>query len=286
MIKKFLFSSVLCFLVVFLLTTTIAAAQDVVEDEEPQVVPSQPQCIAWSAFQTVMFTQGQTTRNRVRASNIPTMNCVGNCPSEARLDAAHCTQVGTTDEGTPTWRCSPNFAPNRQGFRLGTIRVECEGCTRRGDSSIRRGSCALYYSVVSPSSSRRHGNRHDFNHESESMDLVSFIVLLMFVMCSCAIAKKVLCGDHTTTTKGGDYVTGVPVGAASYHHHYGGGGSGGGFGTGMLTGLVVGDMLSRPYHNHGSSYYNNDTYASDSGWGGGGGGWGGDGGGFGGSDAI
>lgn len=248
------------------------------------------QCTAWPQITALSFVPNQSTQTRRRTSNIPTLNCIGNCPSDARLDGAQCMQIGLSDLGTPSWKCIPNFASATRRYGFGTIRVECEGCLKKGDSTVVKGSCALFYSVVDMTA-RSKGSRGYNRHYSEAsnVDIFGVVALLLFICVAVHLARKVFCNPapRNVYTEQGYPVQGVPVGGA-VHHHYGGGGGygGGGFGTGMLTGLVVGDMLSRPHYAGGYGGGYDGGYDDSSSWGGGGG-WGSsDGAGYGGGDSI
>jgi hypothetical protein len=235
-----------------------------------------PKCLPWSGVTSVTFLEGQSTNTRRRTSNIPTLNCYGNCPADARLLAAQCQQTGVSDDGTPSWKCYPKFAPSRRHYSFGTIRVECEGCMRKGDDQIIQKSCVLYYSIMQDSGVMRHGHDH-LPGADNSLSIFLMVLLICFVAL---VARKIFCSptpqvmyDHY----GHPVATGYPVGG---YPAYGGYGGGGGFGTGMLTGFLIGDALS--HHHHGGSY--GGGY-DDAGYSGGGGGWG-DGAGYGGSDAA
>lgn len=282
-----------------------ANAADVTEDAS---------CTPFSQVTAIMFLEAQTTSTRRRTSNIPTLNCVGNCPFDASLKAAQCMQIGLSDMGTPSWKCVPQFAKSSEGgsssalhhgrYGFGSIRVECEGCSKKGDPNIVKGSCALFYSIAeaNPNANRRRGSRHGgggFHDEphrhADASDILTSLLFFTFLLFACVMARRMCCStpDSTTTYyNGGKPVDGYPVnGQQQVHHHYGGGGGygGGGFGTGMLTGMIVGDMMSRPHHYGGGGYYGDDGGYSGGGDDGGswGGGWGGgDGGGFGGGDSV
>eukprot|EP00331_Platyophrya_macrostoma_P026621 CAMPEP_0176441922 /NCGR_PEP_ID=MMETSP0127-20121128/21505_1 /TAXON_ID=938130 /ORGANISM="Platyophrya macrostoma, Strain WH" /LENGTH=225 /DNA_ID=CAMNT_0017826831 /DNA_START=32 /DNA_END=705 /DNA_ORIENTATION=+ len=177
------------------------------------------QCIAWSDFSALTFNRGTSTQTRRRTSNIPSLNCVGNCPSEAILEAAHCTQVGLTDAGTPSWKCLPQFGASRQGrFAFGSIRVECEGCRRRGDSEITKGSCALFYSVVDQSTASMRGRRsmYDAHHQPSSPhngDILHTILFVCFVCFAVIMARRICCPPPPPVYfhPNGAPVQGVPV---------------------------------------------------------------------------
>lgn len=241
------------------------------------LVADDDQCMLMSSMTAVSFEQGMTTTRR-RGPNVPKLNCQGNCPDAAYLSGAQCTQTGLSDNGLPSWKCVGNFpgSSGREQYALGSIKVQCEGCTKAGDPNVVKGSCALTYSVKSRSAGRRH-----HHHETAEFDWVP-VLLLLFIACGCYVCAT----RQSNYTKYVEPAYGVPVGAqggAQVHHHYGGGyGYGGsGFGTGMLTGYVMGSALSGAHH--GGGYYGG---YDDAGYSGGGGSWSDGGGGFGGSDSV
>ena len=237
-----------------------------------------PKCLPWSAITSVTFSEGQATSTRRRTANIPTLNCYGNCPSDARLLAAQCQQTGVSDDGTPSWKCYPKFAPSRRRYAFATVRVECEGCTKRGDDQVIQKSCALYYSIQTD------GMRHGHEHLPNADNSLSVFMMVMLIFFLVLVARKIFCTPTPQVVydqHGHPVATGYPVGG--YGGYPGGyyGGGGGGFGTGMLTGFLVGDAIGSMSHHHsgyGGGY-------DDAGYSGGGGGWG-DGAGYGGSDAA
>lgn len=280
---------------VLLLLVTSSTANAEVDDTTTSAA-----CTPFSQVTAITFFESQSTSTRRRTSNIPTLNCVGNCPSDAQLKAAQCMQVGLSDMGTPSWKCVPQFAKSSSAqhhYGFGSIRVECEGCSKRGDPNIVKGSCALFYSVVeaNPGQRRRFHHRfHDEPRHADASDVLTSLVFFTFLLFACVMARRMCCQSPETTTtyyNGGKPIDGYPVqggGGAQVHHHYGGGyggGGGGGFGTGMLTGMIVGDMMSRNHYG-GGGYYGDTSYDNGGSWGNDGG-WGGsDGAGFGGGDSV
>jgi len=241
----------------------------------------EPSCMPWSSITSVTFSEGQITTTRRRTTNLPTLNCYGNCPSDARLLAAQCQQTGVSDDGTPSWKCYPKFATSisRRRYAFSTVRVECEGCTRKGDDKVIQKSCVLYYSVQAEGGISRHGQDH-LPSADNTLSVFMMVLLIFFLVL---VARKIFCTPTPQVVYDPNVATGYPV--AGYGGGYGGGyygGGGGGFGTGMLTGFLVGDAIGSMSHNH---HYGGGGY-DDAGYsGGGGGGWG-DGAGFGGSDAA
>jgi len=272
-------------------------------------------CLPMSEMTSAVFQQGVTSTRR-RSGNVPTLQCVGNCPSDAPpLLQAHCTRQGLDDYGKPTWRCTPQFASGDNGrglkYGLGQIRVECEGCLKSGDSNIVKGSCALKYSVTTGggsgrrgsrrSSSHHHGGEYDANNGFGGLFSMIFMISLVFIiLAACKACRR--CGDGNRYPSAGGYATdaygnviGQPLGVNGgaggtvHHHHHGGGGGfgGGGFGTGMFTGFLMGDLMSRQHMglHHGGHGYDGGYSAND--WGGGGDDGGGfDAGGWGGTDSV
>jgi hypothetical protein len=296
-----------CVSVVFLVTFVVFALAAAIPGAHASMPDDNASCTPFSQVTAIMFLESQTTTTRRRTSNIPTMNCVGNCPFGASLKAAQCMQIGLSDFGTPNWKCIPQFAAAESGnaahhgrYGFGSIRVECEGCTKKGDHDIVKGSCALFYSIAEANPNGRRRSRHAGFHGEEprhadASDILTSLLFLTFLLFACVMARRMCCATPDSTpyyNNGGKPVDGYPVNGQQVHHHYGGGGygGGGGFGTGMLTGMIVGDMMSRPHHGGGyydGGYDNNSSSYDDGGsWGGGGGWGGGDGGGFGGGDSV
>lgn len=226
-------------------------------------------CIRMSELTSIVFQQSMT-QNRRRSSNVPTLQCIGNCPVDApTLTQVHCTKQGSDDYGRPTWRCVPQFG-NAEGisgqqYGLGTIRVECEGCEKKGDSNVVQGSCSLKYSITVGGHSKSHGHgkrprgHYGDPYHKHDNDVVAGLIWFIFgittIAATVAICRSCKTNRCSTNAKYEGYtdgqgnVYGAPIysnGGGAVHHHYGGGG--GGFGTGMLTGLVVGDMISRSHH--------------------------------------
>jgi hypothetical protein len=279
-------SAVLALLIVAVVT---ARAEATLDDD---------QCIPLSSITALSLQPGMTSTRR-RGPNVPTLNCVGNCPSNAFLAGAHCQQTGLSDNGLPSWKCSGSFPgeSRRERFALSNVRVQCEGCKKAGDPTVVRGSCALTYQVRS-NSYRSAGHGH--YHASRQTDVADFIVFglvlaAIFGCCYCASKRR----SAAEYEYGGGYTTGVPLGpdgkpipgasGVHHHHHHGGGGYGygGGGGTGMLTGFMMGNMLGQMSgHSYGGGGYGDGGYGGgdDGGWGGGGGGW--SDGGFGGTDSV
>jgi len=254
----------------FLVAMAVCMLTNVFALEEAD--PFAVKCQSWSDFNVVDFVQGTYTQGRQRTRNLPRLNCRGNCPADAVLHAAHCTVAGVGEDGRPSWKCQGNFAPSRRKYSLGDVRVECEGCTKPGDATVIQGSCALYYSVADGGS---RGRRH--NSYNDDSSLVSFVFFILFCMLVIYIARRLFCTpDYVMGTAAGTY-----PGAGAYVVHptpYYYGGSGG-FGTGMLTGLLMGEAIGSAHHHH--NY--NDTYDTSDNHGGG---WSGGDGGFGGSDSV
>lgn len=262
------------------------------------------QCMPMTSITSLSFEPGMTLTRR-RTANVPTLNCVGNCPSNAFLSGAQCRQTGVSDNGLPSWKCDGVFpgASAREQYRLGSVRVQCEGCTKAGDPNVVRGSCALTYSVQSRGPQRRWGHngyRHGHGEPSLWGDFILMTLLFTAIIgcCYCVLKRR----NHGTYYDDGYTTTtyqGVPLGPdgkpipgamhAVHHHHHGGGygyGGGSGFGTGMFTGFLMGDMMARASHHGGGYYGGDDGYGGDYGGSyGGGDSWGG-GGGFGGSDSV
>lgn len=271
-------------------------------------VGAEDSCIAMRDITSVHF-DASMTQARIRSPNVPRLQCVGNCPSEARLDGAMCTQVGSGDDGLPSWRCVPNFAPSPSGrrFGLGNIKVECEGCTKRGDPNVRTGSCSLRYSVVVGGAGRSMGRSSAHHrgravtttthHVSEGDVIFDFLVLVLLLAGCCgavyAFGRRRGRQEHYPyppaqyaygKDASGAPVMGTPIGPA---YHSGGGGSG--FGTGLVGGMLLGHMMSHGGATHHYHHYDDDGYGGGGGddWGASdGGGWGGGGDGWGGSDSV
>jgi hypothetical protein len=250
-------------------------------------------CIALSSVTSLSLQPGMTMTRR-RTANVPTLNCAGNCPTNAFLAGAQCTQTGVSDNGLPSWQCKGSFpgATRQERFSLGQVRVQCEGCKKAGDSRVVKGSCALTYSVQTQHRGyRRRGYHGSDREEMTTGDFVMLFIIIGSLVACCYFAAK--------RRRSSEYAyEGVPVGpdgkpvqGGVHHHHHGGGGyggGGGGFGTGMFTGFLMGDMMGRMSANSygGGGYGGGGGYDDDFGGGGGGGSWGGGDGGFGGMDSV
>jgi len=269
-----------------ILSATFAVGEESADDD---------MCMPLSSI-TALSLQPGMTQTRRRTANVPTLNCVGNCPANAFVSGAQCTQTGMSDNGLPSWKCKGTFpgATSRDRYALGSIRVQCEGCKKAGDPRVVKGSCALTYSVQSRHLSRR-GAAYP-QRTSDEMTAGDYIMLALIIgslvaCCYCA-AKKRGQADYTTYEgvpigPDGKPIPGAAGGVHHHHHHGGGYGGGGGFGTGMFTGFLMGDMMGRmSSYGHGGYGGGYGGGYDDDGFGGGGGdSWGGDGG-FGGTDSV
>ena len=192
------------------------------------------------------------------------------------MNAVHCAVQGSDDEGHPTWRCVPDFAlpssVTRKTFRLSKVNVQCEGCTRAGDPSITAGSCIVQYSITEVSGSR--GRTREYHHR-DGNDVLDFVAIFGLCLVAFVCVYRCMKPRHQDRAYPGipleDKGAPYPGGPQYHHHHYGGGGlGGGGFGTGMLSGLIVGNAIGGMGHHYGGGgYYDGGDF--------GGGGFGGDG---------
>ena len=172
-------------------------------------------CIAYSQLTSLTLELGQTT-GRVRTPNVDKLSCQGNCPSEAILDSVQCSQSGFSDNGAPSWQCRGHFMGPPGRFRLGRVRVQCEGCDGPQDSRVRRNSCSLKYSVEtrggSISHSRYYGRDH-YHYQDTSGTL--FLIILLSICCCIVVMKKSKEQRSTTPeirSAGPNYVAGGATG--------------------------------------------------------------------------
>ena len=257
-------------------------------------------CIPFSQITSVVFQPGMTTTRR-RTPNQPRMTCVGNCPENAQVSSASCKQQGLSDNGLPSWKCVGSFVnsggdgDNHQ-YRLGNVRVACEGCNKAGDSDVVAGSCILKYSVESRMKQRRnrnHPHQQSFHssstttrsHYGDGSSSLSFIDLMIIIFvcvgtCYCCSAINRERERRRRQQYNEDYVVeGVAVQdnktlhnnqqqqqqqqGGVHHHHYGnrGGDSssgGSGFG-GFWNGLFLGSIMSGGMFGGGYHSSNNNT---------------------------
>ena len=259
-------------------------------------------CMPMGSITSLSLGAGDTT-GRVRNPNVPKLQCQGNCPGDAFLESAQCQQAGLNDNGLPSWRCQGHFPANdglhRPKFRLGSVRVSCEGCAKKGDSNVRQGSCSLAYSVLSRPArggswhTQRHA--HDGARQEEADTFFTAIFLLALFGCCFVAAIRRNRSSHAPQyspppqqqlyDKDGNPVPmGTPVyGGQQQQQQSHDGGWRPGLGTGLFGGYLLGSMMGGGFGGH--STVNNYYGDGDSGYGGGGDSWG-DGGGFGGGDSV
>ena len=286
------------------LSSTIFALLVITAFATVALAAEQQQCVMMSDVSTLALENTKTT-TRLRTGNVPKIQCVGNCPSDAAVSNVHCVRQGMDDMGNPTWRCVPEFAVSSQVtkrvYGLNNVRVQCEGCTKRGDPMVTAGSCVVQYGIseLGRISSRHRGGGHRQDQEGDIVGFIFFTVfalaLLYIIVKGCRSSSRQR-RDAEEGAYSGVY-PGIPLDAKgnpihhghqpmqqTVHHHHGGGGGfgGGGFGTGMLTGFLVGDAISHMGHHHDGGY--GGGYDDGGGFSGGGGF--GDGGGFGGTDFV
>ena len=267
-----------------------------------------PQCIPMSSVTTLALENTKTT-TRLRTGNVPKLQCVGNCPSEAAVSNVHCTRQGMDDLGNPTWRCVPEFAISSQVtkrvYGLKNVRVQCEGCTKKGDAEVTAGSCVVQFGIseIGHINPRRGARGAIGQNDGDIVGIIFFFIftlaMVYVLMIACKSSKRHATEESSMYAGGGVYpgialdAKGNPIHNGHYqpsqhhHHHHHGGGSGfggGGFGTGMMTGFLVGDAMGRMSHHHGGGY-GGGGYDDGGGADFGGGGFG-DGGGFGGTDFV
>jgi hypothetical protein len=261
------------------------------------------ECIAFASITGIAFEPGLTA-TRVRTANVPRMQCFGNCPSGVLVSAAFCEQRGVGDSGMPSWKCKGTFSrddgsTSETQYRLGNVRVRCEGCSKSGDPDVVKGSCSLQYSIESRSRQRSHnggvivhqsssygyGRRH-YRDEASAFDVIFVVLFITLLVCCCCAAyrrsqqqRQVRQDDSDCDNKALHERNAGGAGTVHHHHHespYGG--------SGFWNGMFLGSMMSGG--GWGGGYVSNTTIIDNSGggsWGSdsGGGGWS-DGGGFGG----
>lgn len=276
-----------CFIAIFALMTSVDALE------------AEKQCVPFSSITSIHFEPGMTTSRR-RTPNQPRMSCVGSCPMEAIVTNAQCKQTGISDNGLPSWKCVGSFAntpgDNHQ-YRLGNVKVACEGCNKQGDSDVVVGSCTLKYSVESRMRRRAntpgiHTSSWESHHNHASLSLGDFLIIsfVVFGTCYCCIAmnrerrRRYETNDNKTLHEMEKNGSPTTSGNGVHHHHYDGGYGGGWGGGGFFNGMMLGSLMSGGWGGHYGSHTTivNNSYGGgdDYGYGGGSSDWG-SGGGFG-----
>jgi len=82
---------------------------------------------------------------RARTPTVSALRCLGRHCEEAEAGVMQCKNVGSDDMQMPQWKCE---AVLKDGYRLDTTSVSCEGLTRPGDPYMLKGSCAVDYTVA------------------------------------------------------------------------------------------------------------------------------------------
>ena len=238
--------------------------------------PEDDTCIPMQSLTALTFTPGQIATRR-RTASVLTMQCQGDCPPQAQIQAVQCTNTGTNDMGRVQWKCEANISPRI--FQLASVHVQCEGCTGPGDTDVTRGSCQLQYSLT-----RAAGTSSRSYRSSDSSDIDTFILVILVL--GVVLITCIGCGlcTRSTVQTSSNVAYGVPVGAAP-NVAYGGGyaypgygyGGGSGLGTGMLMGYMMGEMAHGGGYSHYGRHYDDGGYGGgyDYGGGSGGGDWGG-----------
>jgi len=177
---------------IVLLVTLILGALAAPEGDPGQGLssPSAVPCIPMQSLTALTFTPGQIAIRR-RTAPVLTMQCQGDCPPQAQVLAVQCTNTGTNDLGSVQWKCEANISP--QTFQLASVHVQCEGCTRPGDTDVTQGSCQLQYSLM----------RGSMNYFFFWIGIV-FLSLGLLVLCIllnfCCPSAPSTSHNHITTT--------------------------------------------------------------------------------------
>eukprot|EP01065_Artemidia_motanka_P049233 TRINITY_DN8098_c0_g2_i2.p1 TRINITY_DN8098_c0_g2~~TRINITY_DN8098_c0_g2_i2.p1 ORF type:complete len:311 (+),score=104.94 TRINITY_DN8098_c0_g2_i2:63-935(+) len=281
------------------LTVLLAVSAAIVEQQVEE------ECMPMKEVTALTFEEGGLT-NRRRSPVSPKLHCVSNCYAGARVEAAQCVAQGSSDSGGTQWKCQGRVFG---GFALGRVKVQCEGCEGPGDSNIRKGSCALQYTLVRTSGRGRDGfvkGRSYRMHQIEGAQphadgggsgTGALILMALFVGVCILASRSSRAATHSRYQQ--QCAPASPYGYPAAVHGVGGGSSGPGWGGvlgGLGTGMFLGSMMERssaPRYRDSAGYGDRGDfgYAGCGGGGGydmelGGGGGGGCGGGGGGGDAF
>eukprot|EP01062_Namystynia_karyoxenos_P061478 TRINITY_DN5377_c0_g1_i2.p2 TRINITY_DN5377_c0_g1~~TRINITY_DN5377_c0_g1_i2.p2 ORF type:complete len:331 (+),score=89.88 TRINITY_DN5377_c0_g1_i2:100-993(+) len=215
------------------------------------------QCTALRGITALTFEDGGAA-TRVRTPSVPALQCTGSCFTGVLVEAAQCVAQGVDDSGRPQWKCQGRMTP---GYRFARVKVQCEGCSAPGDPLVRKGSCALRYSLARTGPLRGRGaqrgllpgrslsDAHSPDSGYSTGGTLLFLLAAGVLCCLCARSRHGSGNPPVAYAYGRpDIPTGIPVA---------GGGMGGGFGSGwgstlggLGTGLFLGSMMERGWGGH------------------------------------
>jgi len=101
-------------------------------------------------IQVLQFNAGEYAVNTRTPENIPTLSCAYNPLNNDNLlpTSVTCKNKGVDSTGSVVWKCSGNMDAS---LEFDNVQISCEGYSFPGDKYVRRGSCALAYTLkVSP----------------------------------------------------------------------------------------------------------------------------------------
>ncbi|XP_074594382.1 store-operated calcium entry-associated regulatory factor-like [Brevipalpus obovatus] len=201
-------------------------------------------------IQALTLKKGHWTSAR-RTKPIPQLACVGG--------TAHCSYQPETvqclnkgwDGVTVNWECK---AEMDKKYAFGQLDISCEGYDHSDDSYVYAGSCGLEYTINYVDSSGKYyqpppayQSTKQATKEGSILALFGFLVLLFLFWLFCAGSHQVN-RAHATPPPAGfmpDYQDPPPSYRSSSYAHSTENSEGPGFGTGLVTGSVLGYLAGR-----------------------------------------
>ncbi|XP_074604269.1 store-operated calcium entry-associated regulatory factor-like [Brevipalpus obovatus] len=219
-------------------------------------------------IQVLTLRRGQKTTAR-RTSPMPQLSCVGGTARCSYIpETVQCYNRGW-DGRSVNWECK---AEMDKKYAFGILEVSCEGYDHPDDSYVLAGSCGLEYTIdlVDGSSYKPKANFHpppphiyknidSTSSESSIITIVIFIVLIGLFYCFCTGKMRRESYQSSQIPSAPPPPAGFMPGfqepppdyhSATYGSHYGSTSpltepNSPGFGTGLLTGGVLGYLFGR-----------------------------------------